>query len=94
VRWRLAGLQTMIAKPLPALIAWDDTRAFPGRMPLALRGLRPRGFAWLELAGVERRLHEWLGATAGVPLRIINGKPAGLRAAAIALEYGDEIVIR
>ncbi len=95
VRWRLAGLETMIAEPpLPAYIAWDDKQAFPGRMPLAHRGLRPRGFAWLELAGDERRLQDWLGATAGLPLRIVNGKPAGLRAAAIALGYGDEIVIR
>ena len=34
VRWRLAGLETMIAEPpLPALIAWDDSRRSPVACP-------------------------------------------------------------
>ena len=95
VRWSLAGLETMITDPpLPGLLAWDDPDAFPGRARVEHRGVRPRGFAWLELAGDERRVHEWVGPTAELPLRVVVDEPPGLRAAAIALDNGDEVVIR
>jgi hypothetical protein len=93
VSWRLAGLDRMLAEPpLPGLIAWDDPEAFPGVTPAEHRGIRPRGFAWLELAGDATRLSEWLGG-AEVPLRVVDDGPPGLRAAAVALE-GGEIVVR
>jgi len=94
VRWRLAGLETMIADPpLPGLLAWEDPDALPGRTPVEHRGVAPRGFAWL-LAGDERRLDDWVGPAAELPLRIVDDQPPGLRAAAIALADGAEIVIR
>ncbi|MGI8595216.1 MAG: VOC family protein [Solirubrobacteraceae bacterium] len=95
VRWRLAGLETMITQPpLPGLLAWDDPDAFPGHTPVEHPGVTPRGFAWLELAGDEQRLRDWIGEDAGLPLRVLEGDPPGVRAAAIALDDGGEIVIR
>ncbi len=94
VSWRLAGLDHMLAEPpLPGLIAWYDPEAFPGATPADHRGITPRGFAWLELAGHPGRLNDWLGG-AKLPLRVIGDAPPELRAAAIALEGGGEIVLR
>ena len=93
VTWRLAGLETMIAAPpLPGFIEWDKPEAFPGLTEVEHR-VRPTGIAWLELAGDERRITSWLGEDHGLPLRFADGQP-GLRAAAIALEDGGEIVLR
>ena len=95
--WRLAGLDTMVAEPpLPGLLSWDDPAAFPGRAEVRHRGVRPAGYAWLELGGDGRRLAEWLGedALARLPLRLVDADPRGVRAAAIAVEGGGEIVLR
>jgi hypothetical protein len=94
VSWRLAGLEHMVAEPpLPGLIDWEDAEEFPGATPVEHPDVRPRGFARLELAGDPHRLQEWLGG-AHLPLRVAHDHPPGLRAAAIALEGGGEIVLR
>ena len=92
VTWRLAGLDAMLAEPpLPGLIAWDDPDAFPGLTPVE-HAVKPRGIAWVEVAGDASRLREWLG-DAELGLAFAGGEP-GLRAAGIALDGGGEIVLR
>lgn len=92
--WRLAGLEAMLAAPpLPGLLDWDDPAAFPGLAAVEHR-VTPRGLAWIEVAGDNERLHDWLGGE-GLPLRFVDGEP-GVHAAAVALGGGGggEIVLR
>jgi hypothetical protein len=89
--WRLAGLETMLAEPpLPGLLSWDDPASFPGLTPVEHR-VAPAGIAWIELAGDERRVRDYLGG-ADLPLRFVDGDP-GVKRAAVALDGGGEIVL-
>jgi hypothetical protein len=73
----LTGLAEAMADPyLPFFIARD-----PG-----VRGPVPRADAdaitWVEVAGDERHLRDWLGGDE-LPVRVVDGAPAGVRAAGI-----------
>ncbi|HEX6230945.1 MAG TPA: VOC family protein [Actinomycetota bacterium] len=88
VRWRAAGFEDPRREPwMPFFITWDVPPGLhPGRAP-ADHGVRPRGIAWVELAGDEGRLREWLGGE-DLPFRVVDG-PRGIRAVAIATAGGE-----
>jgi hypothetical protein len=83
---------------LPLFQYWPDMDAHPGNIDLArnvehVDGVKPNGFAWLELGG-EEETRAWLGPKGdSLPIRYVDGPP-GLRAVGIANENGEEIVIR
>jgi Glyoxalase-like domain len=78
---------------LPNFLYYPDPDRAPGMIPVEHRGVEPRGIAWLELGGDERKIRDWLGAEAAdVPLRFVGGEP-GIRAVGIATDNG-EIVVR
>jgi hypothetical protein len=97
VRWRLAGIETMLRDPpLPAFIAWD----VPGdRHPSAMaveHAVRPAGVGWVEVAGDGGRLRDWLAGDGGAAdvRTVCTPGPPGLRAVGIALHGGGEVVLR
>jgi catechol 2,3-dioxygenase-like lactoylglutathione lyase family enzyme len=68
----LTGLAESIAEPyLPFFIARDDGSADPGV------GAGAGGITWIEVAGDEARLREWLGGE-DLPVRVVEGPPAVL----------------
>jgi hypothetical protein len=95
VRWRGAGIEERGEDLwLPFFISWEVPAALhPGAAPAEHR-VPVEGIAWAEAGGDEERLRDWLGG-ADVPIRVIDdGGDRRVRAVAIALRDGDEIVLR
>jgi hypothetical protein len=95
VRWRGAGIEERGADLwLPFFISWDVPAALhPGAAPAEHRVPVER-IAWAEVGGDEARLREWLGG-ADAPIRVADdGGDRRVRAVAIAVRDGDEIVLR
>jgi hypothetical protein len=68
--WRLAGAEQAALEPaLPFFIEWDDIERHPGRS-----GAQRGEVTWIEVAGDEARLRDWLGG-ASLPLRVLPGGP-------------------
>lgn len=88
LRWRMAGLDEALAEPpMPFFMQWEVE---PGDHPGAARAdhaVEPRRIAWVEVAGQEGRLREWLG-DARLPVRLVPG-PAGVRRVGIATAEGE-----
>jgi hypothetical protein len=78
---------------VPIWCELDDDRLHPGDLPVK-HAVNPTGFSWFEFGGSETHLREWIGAEVdSLPLRFVGGSP-GLRALAIGLDDGSEIVLR
>jgi hypothetical protein len=94
VRWRGAGIEERGADLwLPFFIAWDVPASLhPGATP-ALHAVDLRGTAWVEIAGDGRKLGGWLGG-ADVPIRVAPEGAPGVRAVALSLARGGELVLR
>jgi hypothetical protein len=92
VRWRLAGRNAATPDAwLPFFIAWDiPPDAHPGRTETE-HPAGPSGISWVEVAGDEARLKEWLGG-ADLPVRILDDEPWGVRAVGIATTDGEVVV--
>lgn len=83
LRWRLAGAERAALEPsLPFFIEWSDRERHPGRT-----GDQRGSIAWVEVAGDERVLVEWIDG-AGLPVRVAPGPPA-VRAFAVATDRGQ-----
>jgi hypothetical protein len=93
VRWRGAGIEDRGDDLwLPFFISWDvPPELHPGAAPSSHR-TQPEAITWVEVAGDDARLASWLGGAA-VPIRVVAGDP-GVRAVAIGLRDGREIVLR
>lgn len=93
VRWRGAGIEDRGDDLwLPFFIAWDVPPSLhPGATPAEHR-VDARGIAWVEVAGDADRLAAWLGG-ADVPIRVVPGDAPGVRAVALALADGRELVL-
>jgi hypothetical protein len=91
--WRLAGLeQAMESGALPFFVQWDvPEEGRPGAADVRHEA-DPRGIAWVEVSGDKKRVREWLGDDADLPIRLTEGDPA-ITAAAIDAGAG-EIVLR
>jgi hypothetical protein len=95
VRWRGAGIEERGPELwLPFFISWDVPAALhPGAAPAEHR-IAVERIAWAEVGGDEERLREWLGG-GDAPIRVSDdGGDRRVRAVAIALRDGDEIVLR
>jgi Glyoxalase-like domain len=94
VRWRGAGIEERgVDLWLPFFISWDVPAALhPGAAPAEHRVPVER-IAWAEVGGGEARLREWLGG-ADAPIRVDDDGDRRVRAVAIAVRDGDEIVLR
>jgi len=92
VSWRAAGLAPALADPSrPFFLAWEiPAELHPGRAS-ADHEVRPHGIAWVEVAGDEKSVRDWLGDDK-LPVRVRPGAPA-LRAVGIATDEG-EVVLR
>jgi len=87
ISWRSAGLEDPKRDPwLPFFIEWQTADAHPGRMP-ADRPVAATGISWVEMAGDEARLGEWLGG-AELPIRMVGGE-SGVRAVGLSSPGGE-----
>ena len=79
VRWRSAGLDEARTDPArPFFIDWQvSPEDHPGRTSAAHR-VAPSGISWVEVAGDEAAVRDWLGDP-DVPLRVRPGTPRVLR---------------
>ena len=76
----LAGLAEAMRDPeLPFFLARDHGIADPSA------GSDAGGITWIEVAGDEERLREWLG-DAELPVRVVDGPPG-----VVAVGIGDEL---
>jgi hypothetical protein len=93
VRWRGAGIEERGDELwLPFFIEWDTTSGLhPGAAPADHR-VPVTGIARAEVGGDEARLAEWLGGREA-PIRVLPGAEPGVRAVAIAVADGGEIVL-
>jgi hypothetical protein len=94
VRWRGAGIEERGADLwLPFFISWDVPAALhPGAAPADHR-VRVEGIARADVGGDEARLRDWLGG-ADAPIRVFDdGGDRRVRAVAIAVRGGDQIVL-
>jgi len=83
----------IMTKELPIWFTFSDMANHPGDVEVSHR-VQPQGIAWLEIGGTAERLKDWLGPEMDqLPLRFVGGEP-GIRALAVAVEGGAEIVIR
>jgi Glyoxalase-like domain len=91
VRWRSAGLETATADPSrPFFIDWQlPPDQHPGRTAVAHR-VTPTGIAWVEVAGDEEVVRDWLGDPE-VPVRVRPGRRAVLRLG-IATSSGEIVL--
>jgi Glyoxalase-like domain len=90
--WQLAGLTSSLKTgALPLFIEWGGPSALHPGKAQAQHRLKPRGFAWVEVAADEQAVRSWLGDFE-FELRIVNGAP-GLSAVAISTAAG-ELVLR
>jgi Glyoxalase-like domain len=95
VRWRGAGIEERgVDLWLPFFISWDVPAALhPGAAPAEHRVAAER-IAWAEVGGDADRLRDWLGF-AEAPIRVLDdGGDRRVRAVALAVPGGDEIVLR
>lgn len=95
LQWRMAGQEQAMADPSrPFFISWLVPESLhPGRMSV-YHPAAPRGLAWVEVTGDERKVRHWLGPDLdALPVRLRQGEPA-LVAAGIATPSGGEIVLR
>lgn len=88
VRWRLAGRNAGTDQAwLPFFISWDvPAERHPGRAEAPHR-VRPLGVSWVEVAGDQDRIRDWLGG-APVPVRVVDGLP-GVRAVGVGTVDGE-----
>lgn len=102
VRWRGAGIDERGDDLwLPFFISWDVPAAlhpgsdpWPGAAAAAEHRVPVEGIAWAEVGGDAPTLHGWLGG-ADAPIRVAeDGGDRGVRAVAIALRDGGELVLR
>jgi hypothetical protein len=95
VRWRGAGIEERGPDLwLPFFISWDVPAALhPGAAPAEHLTVVER-IAWAEVGGDQGGLREWLGG-ADAPIRVVDdGGERRVRAVALAVPDGDEIVLR
>ena len=95
LRWRTAGLEQAMDDPSrPFFISWMIPESLhPGRMSV-YHPAAPRGLAWVEVSGDERKIRHWLGPDLdALPVRVRHGAPT-LVAVGIATPSGGEIVLR
>jgi Glyoxalase-like domain len=90
--WRLAGTGVGLRDgALPFFIEWDGApELHPGAADADHRS-GPSGIAWVEVSGDERRLRDWLGEDAGLPVRATDGVPS-LARVAIATADGELVL--
>jgi hypothetical protein len=93
MRWRSAGFEAaMTREVLPFFISWQIAPAeHPGHMEAA-HAMDVEDIGWIELAGNEREVLDWLDGGSELPIRFISGSP-GVRAVGITTRGGDEIVL-
>ena len=92
LRWKLAGLEEMLAEGLPFFIQWDVAPGeLPGETPVTHRS-GAGGIRWVELGGDPEAVAARVGEH-GLDIRVTPGLPSGLRAVGISTP-GGEIVIR
>jgi hypothetical protein len=91
IRWRMAGIDDPRREPwMPFFITWDiPDELYPGRQR-AGHGVRAEGIAWVEVAGDEERLSEWLGG-GDLPIRVTDGIP-GIHRVAIETPDGELVI--
>jgi hypothetical protein len=90
--WQLAGLTSSLkAGALPLFIEWGGSNELHPGKAQAQHRLKPRSFAWIEVAADEQSVRSWLGDF-DFELRIVDGAP-GLSAVAIGTDAG-ELVLR
>ena len=95
MRWRGAGIEERGSDLwLPFFISWDVPAALhPGAAP-AEHAIAVERIAWAEVGGDEGRLREWLGPS-DAPIRVVDdGGDRRVRAVALAVPDGDEVVLR
>ncbi|MCD6022506.1 MAG: hypothetical protein K0R20_2216 [Actinomycetia bacterium] len=95
VRWRGAGIEERGPDLwLPFFISWDVPASLhPGAAPVE-HPIAVERIAWVEVGGDAARLREWLGG-ADVPIRVVDDDgDRRVRAVALAVPDGDEIVLR
>jgi Glyoxalase-like domain len=94
LRWRGAGIEERGNELwLPFFIDWDVPPALhPGAAPVDHR-VPLTGIARAEVGGDEARLDEWLGGR-DAPIQVLPGAEPGVRAVAIEIADGGEIVLR
>jgi hypothetical protein len=92
LRWKLAGLEQMLAQGLPFFIQWEvGPGDLPGQAPVTHRRGGAGGIRWVELGGDPEAVAGRVGEP-GLDIRVVPGEP-GVRAVGIATP-GGEIVIR
>jgi Glyoxalase-like domain len=93
VRWRGAGIEERGEELwLPFFIAWDvPAELHPGAAPAAHRA-PVEGIGWVEVAGDEGRLRDWL-EDGEVPIRVVPGGEPRVRAVGLRLRDGGEILL-
>jgi Glyoxalase-like domain len=93
VRWRGAGIEERGEELwLPFFIAWDvPPELHPGAAPAAHRA-PVEGIGWVEVAGDEGRLRDWL-EDGEVPIRVVPGGEPRVRAVGLRLRAGGEILL-
>jgi hypothetical protein len=95
VRWRGAGIEERGDDLwLPFFISWDvPAELHPGSTPAEHR-VQVEGIARAEVGGDEARLRDWLGGAVAPILVADDGGDRRVRAVALAVRDGDEIVLR
>jgi hypothetical protein len=95
VRWRGAGIEERGSDLwLPFFISWDVPPALHPSAAPAEHAIAVERISWAEVGGNAERLHEWLGGT-DAPIRVVDdGGDRRVRAVALAVSEGDEIVLR
>jgi Glyoxalase-like domain len=93
VRWRGAGIEERGEELwLPFFIAWDvPPELHPGAAPAAHRA-PVEGIGWVEVAGDEGRLRDWL-EDGELPIRVVPGGEPRVRAVGLRLRDGGEILL-
>ena len=63
----LTGIETALREPTLPFFLQGDARPGEGGSD---------ELAWIEVAGSQERLREWLGDDASLPVRVVEGEPA------------------
>lgn len=92
ISWRGAGIEDPQRTPdLPFFISWDvPPQLHPGADPPA----HPSGayaISRVDVAGDRSALDAWTDG-ASLPIRVVDGSPAGLRAVVLATPSGESVI--